>query len=56
MEYTNIKAFDYHPAVSTMLIDHWRHADILTIAEDLSNIKRQHPEMNAVRITHSFEA
>ena len=56
MDITNIKAFDYHPSISDMLIDHWRRTDTATMAEELSAIQKQHPDRNAVRITHSFEA
>ncbi len=56
MDITNIKAFDYHPSISNMLIDHWRRTDTATMAAELSAILKQHPDRNAVRITHSFEA
>ena len=56
MRFTQIKAFDYHPSVSTMLIDHWRKMTREDMEKELHQLKQQHPEMNAIRITHSFEA
>ena len=56
MNYTDIKAFDYHPSVSTMLIDHWRHTSAEDIRAELTAIKARHPKFNTVRFTHSHEA
>lgn len=56
MNVENIKAYDYLPSISTMLIDHWRRVSQQEIRAELIQLKQQHPEMNAVRIMHAFEA
>ena len=56
IHYSDVIAFDYHPSASDMLIDHWRHISAAEITAEMEEIKARHPEFNAVRLTHSYEA
>lgn len=49
-------AYDYHPAFSTVLMDHWRRFDPSAMRAELMDIKQKHPDANAVRLTHSYDA
>lgn len=56
MDLSRVRACDYHPSFSTMLIDHWRRFDEEAIARDLKRAKSFMPDINAVRVTHSYDA
>lgn len=56
MNLTEIRAFDYAPSVSDMLIDHWRRFDIDRIRDELETEADQRENMNAVRIMNSYDA
>lgn len=56
MKLENMRAYDYHPAFSTVLMDHWRKFDSFAMQNELTSLKMSHPDANAVRITHSYDA
>lgn len=56
MKPENIIAFDFHPLVSTVLMDHWRRFDEISFRAELAAAKAAHPGANAVRITLSYDA
>lgn len=56
MELAEIRAYEYHPVFSTVLMDHWRRFDEAIAAAELKALKKHHPDANAVRIMHSYDA
>lgn len=56
MNIQNISAYDYRPGFSNVLMDHWRRFDERRVREELRALKARQPHMNAVRVTHSYDA
>ena len=51
-----LRAYDYHPAFSSVLMDHWRRFDAASMRAELAELRRAHPDANAVRLMHSYNA
>ena len=51
-----LRAYDYHPAFSSVLMDHWRRFDAASMRAELAELRRAHPDANAVRLMHSYDA
>ncbi len=56
MRLNDIRARDYHPAFSSVLLDHWMRFDPEETGRALDALAAAHPDCNAVRIHHSYDA